>query len=97
MKTNRKLTFPVTVLFVVCSALVAAPSVRAATQETVAADRISVEDFKVLLASNKPIIVLDVRGGGDTKIKGARHIPLGELEKRLGELPRDREIVTYCA
>ena len=26
----------------------------------------------------------------------ADHIPLGQLEGRLGELPRDREIITVC-
>src|SRR5262249_40157753 len=30
-------------------------------------------------------------------IDGARHIPLGELANRLDELPRDAEIVLYCA
>ena len=26
----------------------------------------------------------------------ADHIPVGQLESRLGELPRDREIITVC-
>ncbi|MGF6375480.1 NADPH-dependent 2,4-dienoyl-CoA reductase/sulfur reductase-like enzyme/peroxiredoxin family protein/rhodanese-related sulfurtransferase/TusA-related sulfurtransferase [Clostridiales Family XIII bacterium PM5-7] len=30
-------------------------------------------------------------------IPGSIHIPLGQLRKRLDELPRDRTIVTYCA
>lgn len=29
-------------------------------------------------------------------VPGAVSVPLGELERRLGELPRDREIVAYC-
>jgi rhodanese-related sulfurtransferase len=29
-------------------------------------------------------------------IPGAIHIPLGELEQRLSELPRDRPVVTAC-
>jgi ArsR family transcriptional regulator len=29
-------------------------------------------------------------------IEGARSIPLAELERRLAELPPDREIVAYC-
>lgn len=29
-------------------------------------------------------------------IDGARSIPLAELERRLAELPDDREIVAYC-
>ncbi|PYS89038.1 MAG: rhodanese-like domain-containing protein, partial [Acidobacteria bacterium] len=27
----------------------------------------------------------------------AHHIPLGEIEARLNEIPRDRAIVTYCS
>lgn len=29
-------------------------------------------------------------------IPGAMHIPLGQLQRRAGELPRDRPILTYC-
>lgn len=29
-------------------------------------------------------------------IEGRTHIPLGELDARMGELPRDRDIVVYC-
>jgi hypothetical protein len=36
----------------------------------------------------------DVRGRGH--IKGARSIPIDELEERLAELPADREVVAYC-
>ena len=59
-------------------------------------DRITLEEFKRLRAENK-IFVLDVRIGINTKIKGAAYIPLDQLESRLSELPRDREIITYCS
>jgi rhodanese-related sulfurtransferase len=29
-------------------------------------------------------------------IDGARSIPIGELERRLAELPEDREVIAYC-
>ncbi len=60
-------------------------------------DRITLEEFKALVADGKPVLTLDVRGHIDSKIKGAKHVPLDALDARLGELPRDREIVTYCA
>jgi rhodanese-related sulfurtransferase len=60
-------------------------------------DRISLADFKQLLADGKQIVILDVRGEIDSKIKGAKHIPLDQLEARMKELPEGREIVTYCA
>ncbi|MEN8802088.1 MAG: rhodanese-like domain-containing protein, partial [Thiogranum sp.] len=30
-------------------------------------------------------------------IRDARHIPLEQLEGRLGDLPKDTEIILYCA
>lgn len=59
-------------------------------------DRVTLEEFTRLRAANQ-VFVLDVRYQIDKKIKGARHIPLEQLEARLAELPRDREIVTYCS
>src|SRR5207244_2121338 len=29
-------------------------------------------------------------------LRGARSIPVAELERRLAEVPRDREVVAYC-
>jgi hypothetical protein len=59
--------------------------------------RITLDEFKQLLAQNA-ITVLDVRNGDvAAKIKGAAHIPETELQSRLKDLPHDREIVTYCA
>ena len=60
-------------------------------------DRVSVAELKRLLEEGRPVLILDVRGHADSLIKGARHIPLDQLEARLGELPRGREVVTYCA
>lgn len=45
------------------------------------------------------VTVLDVRPVEEYRaahIAGALSVPLRELEKRLGSLPRDREIVAYC-
>ena len=59
--------------------------------------RITLEEFKQLLEKGA-VAVVDVRNGEiDKKIKGAAHIPEVDLPSRLKELPRDREIVTYCA
>lgn len=30
-------------------------------------------------------------------VKGAVSLPVGEIEARLGELPKDKEIIFYCA
>jgi rhodanese-related sulfurtransferase len=45
------------------------------------------------------VTVLDVRPAEEYRaghIPGALSVPLGDLKKRLGEMPRDREIVAYC-
>ena len=83
-------------LFLVTLLLSAAPlAARAAAQEA-PPDRVTLEEFTRLRAANQ-VFVLDVRYQIDKKIKGARHVPLDQLEARLAELPRDREIVTYCS
>jgi rhodanese-related sulfurtransferase len=45
------------------------------------------------------LVVLDVRPAAEHAaghLPGAVSIPVGELRRRLAELPRDREIVAYC-
>jgi rhodanese-related sulfurtransferase len=82
-------------LLLTCAALPAAARAQAAALQ-VPADRITLEEFKRLRDAGK-VYVLDVRYSIETKIKGATHVPLDQLESRLSELPHDREIVTYCS
>jgi ArsR family transcriptional regulator len=45
------------------------------------------------------VVLVDVRPPEEFAaghIEGARSIPLAELERRLAELPADREVVAYC-
>jgi rhodanese-related sulfurtransferase len=72
--------------------LAAAPAARAQGK-----GRITVEELGQLAARNA-VVILDVRNDQiDRKIRGALHMPYTDIEARAGELPRDREIVTYCA
>ncbi len=59
--------------------------------------RISVMDLKSKLDKNDKVVVVDVRGHVGTIIKGALHIPIGDLEKNLDKLPKDKLIVTVCS
>ena len=81
------------------AAFAGAGAAAGAPQESSQADatRISLEDFKTLLAGKEPVVVIDVRTEITEKIKGAVHIPVGEIEARVKEIPRGRQIVTYCA
>jgi rhodanese-related sulfurtransferase len=45
------------------------------------------------------VVLVDVRPAEEFEaghIDGARSIPLEDLERRLSELPTDREVVAYC-
>jgi rhodanese-related sulfurtransferase len=50
-------------------------------------------------AMERGAVLLDVREPHEWKsghAPKARHIPLGQLDSRLGELPRNREILVVC-
>jgi membrane protein DedA with SNARE-associated domain len=64
--------------------------------------RISVPELKRLMDSGNAPTVVDVRGRSshlhDPRfVPGALRITVDEIDARLGELPRDREIILYCA
>ena len=61
--------------------------------------QITARDLLDGLQSEK-VKVLDVRSESESAggaIDGATNIPLGELEGRIGEVPRDRPLVVHCA
>lgn len=60
---------------------------------------ISVEETKEKKDQGPDFILLDVRRLDElhiASIEGATHIPLQELEKRLGELDKDKELIVFC-
>ena len=45
-------------------------------------------------------VVVDVREQHEWDmghLEGAKHIPLRQLQKRIDEVPRDQDVVVYCA
>lgn len=78
----------------------AQPAAQPATQPSAAEmRRITIQDTQAALAAGNALIV-DVRDEGAYKashIKGAKNIPLSQFEQRVGELPKDKLIITYCA
>ena len=53
------------------------------------------------IVNNKPAgkLILDVRTKAEAAggmVPGAVNIPVDELSERLGQLPKDKEIVTHC-
>lgn len=68
---------------------------------------ITAEELKAKMDNNDTLTIIDVRGSegyaaSQTTIKGAFHFKLRRIKSRLKyaplkDLPKDREIVTYCA
>ena len=61
---------------------------------------VSAAELNEKMKQPKRPLVLDVRQPEEFRtghIIGAKLIPLGELGRRLGELPKDKEIVCVCA
>lgn len=65
-------------------------------------DGISAEDLKKKITSKEPMLLLDVRNPDEFEQMrlgvGEKLIPLGQLRKRISELPEDKnvEIISYC-
>jgi rhodanese-related sulfurtransferase len=76
-------------------------------QTAPAIDTISAEELKAKVTGNQPVMIIDVRSSSGfasspNKVKGAIHFKVRKLRSRLAfpplkDLPKDREIVTYCA
>ena len=57
------------------------------------------EELARRLQDSDDLVVLDVRPAAEYAaghLPGAVSIPIGELRRRLAELPADREVVAYC-
>ena len=88
------------VLLFVCSAI----AVRA---QQPAVNMITAEELKSKLANKQTVLIVDVRSpegfaNSTTTVKGSYHYKLRKLRYRLQyppfkDLPRNTEIVTYCA
>ncbi len=78
----------------------AAETAAAQEQAAPAAVEMDVESVAARLDAGEDIYLLDVRNPDELKeygmIAGAINIPVDQLEARLSEVPKDKEIVTYC-
>jgi len=64
--------------------------------------RISVADLYELMQAGAAPIIIDVRSPTARALEprwipGAVHVPLQNVDEHIGHLPRDREIILYCA
>jgi hypothetical protein len=70
-------------------------------QRAAADGRITTHELKRKLEAKADIVIVDNRDGrawigSSVKLPGAIHIPLSQLQERMHELPKDKEIITYC-
>jgi rhodanese-related sulfurtransferase len=64
------------------------------------AQNISSREAKTIIDKKKDIFLLDVRTpqeNSQARLPGSVLIPIGEFERRIGEVPRNRTILVYCA
>lgn len=57
-------------------------------------------EAKKLVEQKKNIYLLDVRTQDEyrqARMKGGVLIPINEIERRLGEVPKNRPVLVYCA
>ncbi len=62
-------------------------------------DSVTPMQVKRELDSGKDVFMLDVRSPGEcdeVRIPGSTNIPLGAIQNRLSELPKDKDIVAFC-
>ena len=70
--------------------------------ETVYADgarRVTIDELEAMMKEGT-VLVVDVRNQdayNQGHIPGSRFIPAGEILNHIGDLPRDKTIVTYCS
>ena len=79
----------------------------AAHAQTPAVEMISADELKAKVTNNHPVTIIDVRSSegyaaATTTVKGSIHFKLRKLKYRLAypplkNIPKDQEIVTYCA
>jgi rhodanese-related sulfurtransferase len=63
---------------------------------------IAPEELKAKIANNEPVTIVDLRGSAvyaqaEKTIVGAIHAKVRRVVHRLRAIPRDTEVVTYCA
>ena len=93
--------------FVLIFVLIVAAATLVQAQQPAAVNMIGAEELKAKLERNEAVTIIDVRSSegfanSSTTVKGSIHFKLRKLKSRLRyaplkDLPRDSEIVTYCA
>ncbi|SRR6266404_7317419 len=71
-------------------------------EQPVQVEFITPDELKAKIAKNEPLAIVDLRSQSsyeqsDKTIKGSIYTRVRKVASRLREIPRDREVITYCA
>jgi rhodanese-related sulfurtransferase len=79
--------------------LTSLPGLLLTTIATAAMQNISATDMQKITRQTPDIYLLDVRTLGEytqKRIKGARLIPIDQIQRRINEIPKNRPIIVIC-
>ena len=94
MKARRVITSLTIWLFVLF------PSITQAGHDTRDVPTIAADRLKLLLDAGEKFVLIDIRPAKEfqeKRIPGAHSVPVAELEKRIGEVPKSGRVVVYGA
>lgn len=81
-----------------CAAALAAAGCALAAPLAAQPERMAIDDLKRQLDAGAEVLLIDVREDhevADGSIPGAVHIPVGELEERMSDIPKDVRLVFF--
>jgi rhodanese-related sulfurtransferase len=99
-RKNRNVTAARLVAFLTLWLLALCPAIANAGHENRDVTTIAADRLKLLLDSGEKFILIDLRPTQEfqeKRLAGSRSIPVNELEKRLGEIPKSGRVVIYAA
>jgi rhodanese-related sulfurtransferase len=99
-RKNKNLTAARLVAFLTLWFLALCPTIANAGHENRDVTTIAADRLKLLLDSGEKFILIDLRPTKEfqeKRLAGSRSIPVTELEKRLGEIPKSGRVVVYAA
>ncbi|MGH7888023.1 MAG: rhodanese-like domain-containing protein [Candidatus Binatia bacterium] len=94
MKTARLFALLMLSLLALC------PAMTKAGHENRDVATISADRLKLLLDAGEKFMLIDLRPANEfqeKRLAGSRSMPISELEKRLGEIPKSGRVVVYAA
>jgi rhodanese-related sulfurtransferase len=62
--------------------------------------KLTADELKETIAKTEGLFLLDVREPRELEefgtLKNSKNIPVGQVEQRLSEVPKDRKVVVFC-